>query len=175
MTDIKIHLNLSTNIIQFTTQFFKETYCTVGLIQSNSNDSNNFNSDELISIEINSNKMEQSNQQRIRMKDFYTSIHFSLTKNELIGIKELSKTFEILKLERNSDGKDMSISVINIIPTIHSSSSFCLNIYDSIISFGLDGRIVIYDEHYFYTKFSLITHSIFTGGIKKAIHYENAK
>lgn len=108
----------------------------------------------------------------IRMRESYSSLYFTTKNYTLIGVKEQIKTFDLFELDKTFDKRETNINLIRTIPSIHSMCSIQFNFLNSVISYGIDGKIIIYDIESLTELDEIVTHSVLTGGVKHAIYFK---
>lgn len=173
---MKQYLKFSTKVNQISSHAIDGKIEAVALVEPElSKENQKIPSDEAIFIKISAGILNEIEFKHIKLSDFYVSINFLPTPNNLIAVKPLGLCFDILELKSSFlESKEMNSLVPETSPTIHMLNPFDFYIRGSqpILSFGVDGKLILYDNQSLSPKHALLTHSFLDGGISQAIYSE---
>lgn len=140
-------------------------------------DSDRMVAEEVVYIAIDQEAPFEHEASQVKLNQLYSSIRWlesASDADELIGAKYLSKSFDILKLCVDDD-MEMDFVVQRIIDTEHALNDIRVFVdADRLLTFGIDGLVVIWDVNTMDVLSSLITHGKHSGGVKQAIHMKNS-
>lgn len=115
---------------------------------------------------------------QIKLNQFYSSFRWlgtSTDADELIGVKYLSKSFDILKMCIDDDN-EIDFVVQKIVETGHALNSIRIIVdAERLLTYGIDGRVFVWDVNTMDVLFSLTTHGKHSGGVKQAIYTRDSE
>lgn len=133
--------------------------------------------DELVHIAIDQDESFRHNLSHVKLNALYSLIQWlesAADGDELIGVKYLSKSFDILKLCIDNDN-GMDIVVQRIVETEHALNSIRLFLDgERLLTFGVDGQVLVWNVKTMDVLSSLTTHGKHSGGVRQAIYNKSS-